>query len=213
MDAINEIIQPMEGETMAQFQAFLCFCSLAYTERQLEKVAKETGFSFNSVKMWSAQHKWIERAMRVDAHRWTEEFKRKQELTQEDNKKYILANRRVKDKTLALNEKLLGVLEKMVDKASKADEVQILDYVETKDGRVVPQTMQVITSFKFSDIPRTLDTIVKTARALNDLPLEEKPQLPAFDADPKELTYEELVAAREENLKHIHLLEAGSKLS
>lgn len=208
-ERIKHLIQPTEDEKQypSRFEAFLVFASLQFRDRSIEKVSEITGFTNGTCRLWSSKNKWSERVTNIDAFRYAEEYREKQELVRADNKKYILINRQIKEKTVQASMRMLDIVHKLLDTAMKADEVQHNDYIEDKDGNIVPTTTIIKMNAKLSDAPALLNAVVRATRAVNDLPMEDREELPAFTENLEDYTVDELIAMRNENLNKIHVLE------
>lgn len=206
-------IEKIEGETTQSYQAFLCYAFLQGTERTYEEVANRTGFNKDTMRMWAHQNKWNERVSAIDATRWLKEFEERESLLKSDNEKFVQANRKIKHQTIEQAEALLKLSSKLITRALDADEVIYGDYVETKDGRMIPTTTTIKMQSKVSDIPRLIDTAVKSIRAVNDLPTEVIERITVSDEDLSNLSIEEIIERRNRNRSDMANVSATIKLN
>lgn len=210
--SLDIAIEKLPTETNDSYQAFLKFCWLQGKERSPENVAEELGYSVMTCRAWSFDHKWLDRADMVDAIKWKHEFTQRERLLEKDNQKFAEQNRHIKDQAMANARKMLNVANNLLAKAEIVDETVETGMVETKDGRMVPTFTEIRMKSKISDIPRLVDTAVKTARLVQDLPTEIIEAQVPVGADISNLSIEEILALREKNQRYLREKGAERKI-
>ncbi len=175
------LIERQENEGYTQHNGFLIYASMHFTERTLQKVAEKMGISVEMVKSYSQNHNWVERASLVDCQRWLEEEEAKSEVTKRDAVEFAKANRKFKDKTIQLTQK-------MVDVAYDA-----LSHIKPEKNHTL------------NNIARCLEAAVRCQRIINDLPtsIAATTEIPSLNNIEKLSTAE--LMALEEKLRQIEL--------
>lgn len=203
-DSMGIAIRKLDSETEDAYQAFLSYAWLVGTERKHATVATRLGYILAEIKEWARANDWSERASAVDAIRWTMEMKSRNDLISEDNKRFVQENQQVKNNALRVSQKMLKEAERLLDQALVADEVQETGFITLDDGRQVATTTIVKMKSRVSDIPRLVDTAIKTSRLVQDLPTEIVENHLPLGADLESLSLDELMQLRETNLKAIN---------
>lgn len=207
-------IERLPGEPPDAYQAFLKFAWLQTSERSIERTSKETGYTIATCQVWSMNYKWSDRATEVDAQRWLHEHLEREKLQFEDNKRFVEANREIKERSIATARKMLRVADNLLETADLAGETVETGHVITSDNRSVPTYTTINMKSKISDIPRLVDTAVKVARLAADLPTEiiDPVQRVAKNGNLRDMSDEELEAALAENRERVEKLGAGQIL-
>jgi membrane-bound inhibitor of C-type lysozyme len=192
-------IAMLDTETNDSYQGFLCFVSLKGKQRSTERVAQLLGYHEGTVKIWQQNHKWMDRASGVDAQVFIKEQQERDQLTREDNEKFAKENARFKDRALKITNKMMEVAENLLQSATLANKMVETGHVIDAHGRKVPTHTEIHMKAKVSDIPRLVDTAVKTTRLVNELPTDiVRTTIPNSSAL-SSMTDEELTRMREDN--------------
>jgi hypothetical protein len=180
---------------------FLTLHGLTGKERSVEAVAEKCGYNVGTCRIWQMNNTWLDRASAVDAQRWLHEYKEREKLLKKDNAEFVAENRKVKQQSQKIAQKMLNVAGNLLENAELAGKVLETGHVTTKDGRKVPTHTTIEMKAKISDIPRLAEAAVKISRLAADLPTEIIESLPIV-ADGKDLgsyTIEELEQMQAKN--------------
>lgn len=211
--SLGVAIEKLPDEPSEAYQAFLAYAWLQYGERTYTGAAQRANMAPQTVSRYAQEFDWANRVSAVDAARWLKEFRDREALTEDDNRRYVEANRDAKDKLLNISQKMVEVAAKLIDSALISDEVIEGDMIQGADGIMYPTSTIINMKAKISDIPRLVDTAAKTMRMINDLPTEAVERNAEFlTQDYSNLSEEEIIALRNQNRLEMLRLGAIEKL-
>lgn len=209
--SLDIAIQRLEHETPEAYQAFLQYAWLQGVDRCIRVVAEKTGFSVGNMRIWSTDNHWVDRAATIDGLRWMREYKEREKLLEQDNLKFAEENRKIKEKGLRAANKMIDVADHLLQSAEMVDDIIETGHVMTADNRRVPTHTVIKMKAKISDIPRLVDTAIKTSRLVQDLPTEIIENHLPIGTDLRNLSTEDLLAMRERNQQILREKGAASR--
>lgn len=212
-DSLDVPIVQEIGEPSDAYQAFLQFAWEQYADRNIARVAQITKYPESRIASWHKNWNWEERASMVDSIRWKYEFRQREKELAKENAEIAQRNRSIKEKGLQITEKMLTVAQNLLNSAELVDEMVESDFVDTADGRRVPTMTVIKMKSKISDIPRLVETAVRTNNLVQGLPTEIVETVSLDSVDLENLSYEQLKQLKEKNEKDLKSLRSAQEIS